>query len=618
VSSNFAFLAGAWPRVQLEATRSEQAARTDPVGCCFFARRALETVVGWMYRADSTLREPYRDDLSARLAEPTFQHLVPPTVRTKMDLIRRFGNRAAHPGNRGPTPDDALTATRELFHVMYWVAVTYAPDPAHRPPPGLAFDPQLLPPPAGAVIRRTAQQIAQLEAELRARDQAIAEAERRNADLDAEIARLRKEVAQARAANAERPDTHDYDEAQTRDRFINELLRESGWDSSGPDDTEYRVDGLPNGGRGRIDYVLWGSDGLPLALVEAKRTRRDPRQGRVQAAQYADALESRFGRRPLTYYTNGYEHWFWDDQAYPPRRVEGFHTRDELEAIVGRRIRARSPAAEPVNEIVAGRAYQQRAIRRVADAFDTDRQRRALLVMATGAGKTRTVIALVDLLQRCGWIRRVLFLADRKALVRQAANAFRTHLPDSPLVNLLDDRSGTRRVYLSTYPTMLNLINRLDGENRRPFGPGFFDLVVIDEAHRSVYQKYRAIFSYFDSLLVGLTATPKDQVDHNTYQLFGLEDGVPTDAYPLEEAIADGYLVPPRAVSLPLHTATGVALPGPAGGGAGTLGRTRMGRGRRRPGRGRPGGGELLAVQPGHRRQGHRPSDDPRASRGRW
>ena len=259
MTSNFVFLADPWQeRFRLEAVRTERAARTDPVGCCFFARRALETVVGWMYRADATLREPYRGDLSARLAEPTFQHLVPQAVRTKMDLIRRLGNRAAHPGNRGPTPDDALTATRELFHVMYWVAVTYAPDPARRPKAGLGFDPQLLPPPAGAMIRRSAQQIAALEAERQAQDEAIADAERRNADLDAEIARLREEVARARAANTERPDTHDYDEAQTRDRFIDELLRESGWDLSGSNDTEYRVDGLPNGGRGRVDYVLWG------------------------------------------------------------------------------------------------------------------------------------------------------------------------------------------------------------------------------------------------------------------------------------------------------------------------------------------------------------------------
>jgi len=231
--------------------------------------------------------------------------------------------------------------------------------------------------------------------------------------------------------------------------------------------------------------------------------------------------------------------------------VQGFHTRDELQLIVQRRGTTQSLLTTSINNAIAGRYYQQRAIRRIAETFETDRQRRALLVMATGSGKTRTVVALVDLLQRCGWVRRVLFLADRQALVRQAANAFKAQLPDTPTVNLLEDRSADGRIYVCTYPTLLNLINRVDGDERR-FGPGHFDLVVIDEAHRSVYQKYRSIFSYFDSLLVGLTATPKDEVDRNTYSLFGLEEGVPTDAYPLDAAIEEGFLVPPRAVSVPL------------------------------------------------------------------
>ena len=204
--------------------------------------------------------------------------------------------------------------------------------------------------------------------------------------------------------------------------------------------------------------------------------------------------------------------------------MQGFHTKDELQLIVQRRGTTLSLLTTTISSAIAGRYYQQRAIRRIAETFETDRQRRALLVMATGSGKTRTVVALVDLLQRCGWARRVLFLADRQALVKQAANAFKAQLPDTPTVNLLEDRSADGRVYVCTYPTILNLINRVDGDERR-FGPGHFDLVVIDEAHRSVYQKYRSIFSYFDSLLVGLTATPKDEVDRNTYSLFGLEEG---------------------------------------------------------------------------------------------
>ena len=193
-----------------------------------------------------------------------------------------------------------------------------------------------------------------------------------------------------------------------------------------------------------------------------------------------------------------------------------------------------------------------RAIRKVAERFEVDRQRKALLVMATGSGKTRTVIALCDLLMKAGWVKRVLFLADRVALVKQAANAFKTHLPASSPVNLVTEKSESGRVYISTYPTMMKLIDEKREDGTRRFGTGYFDLIVVDEAHRSIYQKYGAIFDYFDSLLVGLTATPKDEVDHNTYRLFALEDGLPTDEYSLDEAIKDRFLVPPRAVSVPL------------------------------------------------------------------
>jgi len=208
-------------------------------------------------------------------------------------------------------------------------------------------------------------------------------------------------------------------------------------------------------------------------------------------------------------------------------------------------------ATGEINSAIVERYYQTRGIRRIAEAFERDHDRKALVVMATGAGKTRTVIALADLLMRCNWVKRVLFLADRVALVNQAVNAFKRHLPDASPVNLVTEKDAEGRVFVSTYPTMMGLIDETrDGQRR--FGAGHFDLVIIDEAHRSVFQKYRAIFDYFDSLLVGLTATPKDEVDRNTYSLFDLENGVPTDAYGLDEAVRDGFLVPPKAVSVPL------------------------------------------------------------------
>ncbi|MFN0300786.1 MAG: DEAD/DEAH box helicase family protein [Burkholderiales bacterium] len=266
---------------------------------------------------------------------------------------------------------------------------------------------------------------------------------------------------------------------------------------------------------------------------------------------YADCLERQFGQRPLIFYSNGYDHWLWDDTNYPPRAVQGFYKKAELELLIQRRGTRKPLAAAEINAAIVERYYQTRGIRRLAESFERDHDRKALVVMATGAGKTRTVIALADLLMRSNWAKRVLFLADRAALVRQAVNAFKVHLPDSSPVNLVTEKDAEGRVFVSTYPTMMGLIDETrDGQRR--FGVGHFDLVIIDEAHRSVFQKYRAIFDYFDSLLVGLTATPKDEVDRNTYSLFDLENGVPTDAYSLEEAVRDGFLVPPKAVSVPL------------------------------------------------------------------
>ena len=547
--SNFAFLRAEWPDLFGEAVRAERNGVADPRASCFYARRALELTVNWLYDADRTLSQPYRDDLSARLFEPTFRRLVGNDIQTKADLIRRQGNAAVH-RSRPVTPNESLPVLGQLFQVLYWLARRYSRDPANAPAPSLQFDPTLVPRPLTPQARM--QRLAERQRQNADRDRQLAEQREANESLQAELAELRKQVAAAKAANEARPDEHDYDEATTRDLFIDVLLREAGWALDHREDREYPVTGMPNAeGNGFVDYVLWGDDGKPLGVVEAKRTRRDAKAGEQQAKLYADCLERQFGQRPVIFYTNGYEHWIWDDVTYPPRAVEGFYTRDELALLVQRRT-TRQPLADlSINEHVVERHYQQRAIRRIGETFEIDRQRQALVVMATGAGKTRTVIALTDLLMRANWAKRVLFLADRVALVNQAVNAFKTHLPDATTVNLVSDKNTDGRVYVSTYPTMMGLINEGAGGLRR-FGPGFFDLIVIDEAHRSVYQKYRAIFSWFDSLLVGLTATPKDEIDRNTYRLFHLEDGVPTDAYPLDEAVAEGYLVPPRAVTVPL------------------------------------------------------------------
>ena len=310
---------------------------------------------------------------------------------------------------------------------------------------------------------------------------------------------------------------------------------------------------MPNNqGIGFVDYVLWGDDGKPLAVIEAKKTRRDARVGQQQAKLYGDCLEAKFHRRPVIYYTNGYEHWFWDDKNSIPRPTQGFHKKDELELLMQRRDSRKSLATIEIDNGIVERSYQHQAIRSITEAIEHHNQRRSLVVMATGSGKTRTVIALVDLLMRAGWVKRVLFLADRVSLVKQASREFGKHLANIAVVNLLDSTNAQGRVYVSTYQTMLNQINNIDTTIKK-FGIGFFDLVIVDEAHRSIYSKYGAIFSYFDSYLVGLTATPKDEVDRNTYSLFQMETGVPTFAYSLDDAITAGYLVPPKAISVPVH-----------------------------------------------------------------
>ncbi|MGN7158086.1 DEAD/DEAH box helicase family protein [Dietzia cercidiphylli] len=568
---NFDFLQAEWPVLYAEARKAERNAMFDPRTTCFYARRTVELAVKWLYQV-SSLPAPYKDDLSARLHDPAFVAVIGHGLQAKMNLVRKYGNTAVHDA-RPIAPDAGRKALDEIFHVLSWLARSYATQEASKPAPSQQFDPELLPKPGGgAAVAKTLAQLKKLQEDAAAKEAQLATAQAQRADLaaqlaarDAEtatlleksatqdemIAELKAQVAAAKASNAAAPDTHDYNEAQTRSDIIDLLLRESGWLLDQPRDREFPVAGMPNGKSGYVDYVLWGADGLPLAVVEAKRTSKDAKVGQQQARLYADCLEKKYGQRPIIYYTNGFEHHIWDDTQYPPRPIQGFHTRDELDLIVARRSTRKELATIEVPAAIAGRPYQERAIRRVAEHFEADNQRAALLVMATGSGKTRTVVALADMLMRANWVKRVLFLADRKALVRQAVDAFKMHLPDSAPVNLLTEKGTEGRVYVSTYPTMMGLIDQTAGGEKR-FGPGYFDLIVIDEAHRSVYQKYRHIFGYFDSLLLGLTATPKDQVDYNTYQLFKLETGVPTDDYGLEQAIAEGYLVPPRAVTVPL------------------------------------------------------------------
>ena len=537
-----------WPEAHEAAVAAEASALGDPRVACFQARRALEIVVGWMYEYDQKLILPYHTELSALINEPSYINQVGNTVFYKAKLVKDMGNHAAHETNK-LSIDNSVYAVKELHHICYNFVKRYK---TKGVPSESVFDESLLPP-ASQSPQISQKEIEELSAKLDERGEKLLEVASKNAEMSEELKLLRAQVAQTVAVNAAVPDTHDYDEQTTRDKLIDEYLKEAGWPLDQDRDTEYEVSGMPNSqGKGFVDYVLWGDDGKPLGLVEAKRTRRDPREGQQQAKLYADCLEAQFGQRPVIFYSNGYEHWLWDDQMYPPRRVSGFYKKDELDLLRQRRSSRKELASTQISEKIVNRSYQTRAIRNIGTSFEDDNGRKALLVMATGSGKTRTVIALSDLLMRCNWAKRILFLADRIALVNQSVGAFKAHLPDATVVNLIEDKETDGRVFVSTYPTMMGLIDESRDGTRR-FGPGHFDLIVIDEAHRSVFQKYRSILDYFDSLLVGLTATPKEDIDHNTYGLFDLEVGIPTDAYPLDEAVQDGYLVPMEAVSVPTY-----------------------------------------------------------------
>ena len=338
-------------------------------------------------------------------------------------------------------------------------------------------------------------------------------------------------------------------EAITRKYIIDDMLMEAGWDlleekgkvQGGKACIEVEVDGMPTAsGKGYADYVLFSRGGKPLAVIEAKATCRAITEGRHQATLYADCLEKRYGVRPVIYYTNGFTTKVIDGMGYPDRDVISFHSMDDLERLIQKRGRAEIKDVT-IKEEITDRPYQQTAIKRIVEWFNA-KHRRGLLVLATGTGKTRVSISLCDILMRNDWVKTVLFLADRTALVGQAHSAYEALLPSVSMSVLSEEKAPDMqaRILFSTYQTMINYLDRED----KAFSVGRFDLIIIDEAHRSVFGRYGAIFNYFDSLLIGLTATPRDEIDRNTYDLLQLDNGIPNYSYDIDEAVRDGYLCP--------------------------------------------------------------------------
>ena len=553
MASNFDFLKEQFPQLFTHATHTESLGIAAPRASCFYARFTLEQAVLWLYDNDAYLQPPYDNNLGALIHEQTFKDNLKPGLFPKVRAIHKVGNLAAHSSSQ-ITSRDSLRIVEDLFHFLFWLCRYYSPNGKNLPV--ISFNRNHIPQPE-AQKDMSREQLAELEAKLSQADEMKQIAEKRQQQTETQLNALRQEIAALKQQNEAVADTHDYHEADTRRYLLDILLQEAGWSLNHPDATEYEVEGMPNNaGKGYVDYVLWGDDGKPLGLIEAKRTSNSPTKGKQQAKLYADCLEQKFGQRPVIFYSNGYNHWIWDDVTYPPREIHGFLQKEELERIIFRRSNRKSLDLVIPKPEIAGRTYQLEALKRITESFDRQNARKSLLVMATGTGKTRTAIALVDLLMRANWVKRTLFLADRNALLTQAFRNFKTHLPTVTPVNLIEDKkakdktAGSANVVLSTYPTMFNRITNQEGAGFY-LSPGYFDLVIVDEAHRGIYKKYQALFEYFDSLLVGLTATPRSEVHRDTYKIFDLEAGVPTFAYELDDAIKDGYLVPSQGITVP-------------------------------------------------------------------
>lgn len=496
----------------------------DISSCVFNIRRAMEFAVKWMYSVDSSLAMPYQDTLVTLINTAEFKDIVGNDLYRRLNFIRMVGNNSAH-SSKTITSEQAQLALENLFYFFDFVAHCYADEYEER-----KFNPELLKQEQSAPVSVQPE----LEIDIQ---KLIAE----NKSLKEELTKKREEQAQTYV-----PKPLDISEYKTRKVYIDTMLIDTGWIEGKDWLNEVELYGMPNKSEvGYADYVLFGDDGKPLAVLEAKRTCVDVAKGRQQAKLYADLLEQKYGRRPIIFLSNGFDTRIWDDKHYPERRVAAVYSKRDLEKMFNLHTMRTSLSNIIVDKAIAGRYYQEGAIKAICEAFDKKNRRKALLVMATGSGKTRTVIALCKVLLDHGWVKNILFLADRNSLVTQAKRSFVNMLPNLSVTNLCEDKENfDSRCVFSTYQTMMNCIDTIKDENEKKlFTVGHFDLVIVDEAHRSIYNKYRDIFNYFDAPLVGLTATPKDEIDKNTYEVFELENGVPTYGYELGQAVTDGFLV---------------------------------------------------------------------------
>jgi len=548
-SQNFEFLRDGHEELADLGGFAERYALSDHSSCLVKLRTFAESMVKAVF-SHHRLEQAYQSNLNDLLTDPSFKSITPAVVQDKLHLLRVKGNHAAH-GSLFPTTDEQVMGFVEEAHKLArWFAIS--------------IDGQKLDEiPKFAVPTQVAEETkAALEREKKAALQKLAEQEALMANLlqDLEKARAQAEAAEKSEEEKKTALTHaqqaanalEFSEEETRLQLIDEQLLAAGWDV-GPrgQDTaevaqEMKVLHQPtDSGEGWADYILKAENGKPLAVIECKKTAEDAAKGKMQARYYADGLEKEHGIRPVIFYTNGYEIFIWNDaKGEPPRPLFGFYSRDSLEYehFQAQEREDKLGQLHPKERIV-DRLYQIEAIKRVSERFD-QRRRKALIIQATGTGKTRVAIALCELMIRAKWAKRILFLCDRRELRKQAGDAFDEHLPHEPRVFVSNRTSEDRnkRIYLATYPAMMKCFQNFD--------VGFFDLVIADESHRSIYNRYRDLFRYFDGFQVGLTATPLKFVFRNTYRLFECENEDPTFNYTYEEAInhTPRYLCPFKVV----------------------------------------------------------------------
>lgn len=569
--SNFKFLQKEWSSLYSKMLLAEERVNSEPVSTALYCRTVLEETMHLIYDIEH-VEKPFNKELVNLMTNEDIKKIVPLEIMDGLHIVRKTGNNAAHNGNR-ILSNDAYISIRYAFMYLKWFANAYSKVAPQLPSD---FDASIIPE-EGEKQRKVKEQqaeqekaqqimLAQIQKLQEEKDKILEKAKESEENLEAfrEKEKQAQEAIKAQKKSRQKPIPSEFTEAETRKHLIDVDLKSAGWYLTNKGkDIEYAVTDMPitpdnPKGNGFVDYILWDDNGKPLAIVEAKRTSKNVDAGKHQAFLYADCLEKMHDQRPAIFYTNGYQTMLWDDRFYSaPRRVYGYYTKEELQWLIQKRATIKDIRKASINTAIAGRPYQMEAIQRVAESFAVDtnkgirgNKRKALLVMATGSGKTRTAAALTDVLFKNNWVKRVLFLADRNALVRQAKNNFAEYLPELTSIDLTKDKENdSTRLVFSTYPSMMNKIDNAREGEERFYSVGHFDLIFIDEAHRSVYNRYKAIFEYFDAHIIGLTATPKDGIDHNTFELFECGSDDPTFLYELNQAVPT-YLSPYKNIDI--------------------------------------------------------------------